>query len=314
MLIQKLILAPIAEGGNNLNTVEEMEHVQELQYQKAKREQSFTRKLLRNRFAAIGLIIIILLILTAIFAPFLATHDPYSMDVTKSLLKPGDSGHILGTDSYGRDIYSRIIYGARVSLLVGISAMVFGAVFGSFLGLISGYFGGKIDTIIMRIMDGMMAFPFILLAIVLMTVLGQGLVNVIIAIGISNIPGFARVIRGQVINVKESDYIEVTRSLGATHRRTIFKHILPNSIPPLIVYATMSVAGAIISEASLSFLGLGVQPPTASWGSMLQEGKNFLVISPELANFSGLAILITVLGINLFGDGLRDALDPRMKL
>lgn len=297
-----------------MNTIEDLNQLKELQYEKAKKEQSFFRKLLRNRLAAIGLIIIILLILTAIFAPFIATHNPYAMDVTKSLLRPGEQGHILGTDSYGRDIFSRIIYGTRISLLVGISAVLFGALFGSLLGLISGYFGGNIDSIIMRIMDGMMAFPFILLAIVLMTVLGQGLLNVIIAIGISNIPGFARVVRGQVINVKESDYIEVTRSLGATHKRILFKHILPNSIPPLIVYATMSVAGAIISEASLSFLGLGVQPPTASWGSMLQEGKNFLVINPELANFSGLAILITVLGINLFGDGLRDALDPRMKI
>lgn len=257
---------------------------------------------------------ILLLTATAIFAPYFATHDPYEMDVTKTLLGPGEDGHILGTDSYGRDTFSRIVFGARISLLVGVAAVLFGAVLGSLLGLISGYFGGRTDAIIMRIIDGMMAFPFILLAIVLMTVLGQGLVNVIIAIGISNIPGFARVVRGQVLTVKESEFIEVTRSLGAKHGRILFKHVVPNSVAPLIVYATMSVAGAIISEASLSFLGLGVQPPTASWGSMLQEGKNFLVLSPELATFSGLVILITVLGINLFGDGLRDALDPKMKL
>jgi peptide/nickel transport system permease protein len=297
-----------------MKTVPEIEQVRDLQYKKAKKEQSFMRKLLRNRFAAFGLFVILLLILTAIFAPLFATHDPYEMDVTKTLIGPGESGHLLGTDSFGRDIFSRIIYGARISLIVGIAAVLFGAVLGSFLGLISGYFGGKTDTIIMRIMDGMMAFPFILLSIVLMTVLGQGLVNVILAIGISNIPGFARVVRGQVLTVKESEYIEVTRSLGAKHGRIIFKHVVPNSIAPLIVYSTMSVAGAIISEASLSFLGLGVQPPTASWGSMLQEGKNFLVLSPELATFSGLAILITVLGINIFGDGLRDALDPKMRL
>ncbi len=294
--------------------MEELEQAKELQYKKSKKEQSFMRKLLRNRFAALGLFVILVLILTAIFAPFFATHDPYVMDVTNTLLGPGEAGHILGTDSYGRDIFSRIVYGARVSLIVGISAVLFGAVFGSSLGLISGYFGGRTDAIIMRFMDGMMAFPFILLAITLMTVLGQGLVNVIIAIGISNIPGFARVVRGQVLNVKESEFIEVTRSLGAKHGRILFMHIVPNSIAPLIVYATMGVAGAIISEASLSFLGLGVQPPTASWGSMLQEGKDFLVLSPELATISGLAILITVLGINLFGDGLRDALDPKMKL
>jgi peptide/nickel transport system permease protein len=297
-----------------VNTFDEIEHTRELQYQKARKEQSFTRKLLRNRFSALGLIVIIILIITAILAPFIATHDPYAMNVAKSLLKPGQDGHLLGTDSYGRDIFSRIIYGSRISLIVSISAVLFGAILGSLLGLISGYFGGRTDTVIMRIMDGMMAFPFILLAIVLMTVLGQGLVNVIIAIGISNIPGFARVVRGQVLSVKESEYIEVTRSLGAKHGRILFHHVVPNSVAPLIVYATMSIAGAIISEASLSFLGLGVQPPTASWGSMLQEGKNFLVLSPELATFSGLAILITVLGINLFGDGLRDALDPKMKL
>ncbi|SFD88075.1 peptide/nickel transport system permease protein [Lentibacillus persicus] len=297
-----------------MDTAESIEQAKELQYQKAKKEQSFLRKLLRNRFAALGLLVIFLLILTAIFAPFIATHDPYAMNTAKSLLNAGESGHLLGTDSYGRDIFSRIIYGSRISLIVGISAVLFGAIFGSFLGLISGYFGGKTDTVIMRFMDGMMAFPFILLAIVLMTVLGQGLVNVIIAIGISNIPGFARVVRGQVLTVKEMEYIEVTRSLGAKHGRIILRHIVPNSIAPLIVYATMGIAGAIISEASLSFLGLGVQPPTASWGSMLQEGKDYLVLSPELATFSGLAILIIVLGINLFGDGLRDALDPKMKL
>lgn len=297
-----------------MQTIEEMEQAKDRQYQQSKKEQSFTKKLLRNRFAALGLGVILLLVLTAMFAPLFATHDPYQMDVTKTMLGPGESGHLLGTDSYGRDIYSRIVYGSRISLVVGVAAVLFGAIFGSSLGLISGYFGGKTDTIIMRIMDGMMAFPFILLAIVLMTVLGQGLINVIIAIGVSNIPGFARVVRGQVLNVKEAEYIEVTRSLGAKHGRILFRHIVPNSIAPLIVYATMGVAGAIISEASLSFLGLGVQPPTASWGSMLQEGKNFLVLSPELATFSGLAILITVLGINLFGDGLRDALDPKMKL
>lgn len=281
---------------------------------KGKNEKSFLRKLLKNRLAAFGLIIILLLTFTAIFAPFIATHPPNEMDVTKSLVGPGQDGHILGTDSYGRDIFSRLVYGARISIVVGIAAVVFGAVFGSFLGVIAGYFGGKLDSIIMRIMDGMFAFPFILLAITLMTVLGQGLTNAIIAIGVANIPGFARVVRGQVLNVKESEFIEVTKSLGAKHSRIIFHHILPNSFPPLIVYGTMSVAGAIISEASLSFLGLGIQPPTASWGSMLQEGKNFLVLNPHMATFSGLAILITVLGINLFGDGLRDALDPKMKI
>lgn len=281
---------------------------------KAKSEHSFFRKLIRNRFAAFGLFVIFLLMLTAIFAPVIATHSPNDMDVTKTLLGIGVDGHLLGTDNFGRDIFSRIVYGARISMVVGISAVLFGAVVGSLLGVAAGYFGGKLDGIIMRIMDGLSAFPFILLAITLMTVLGQGLFNVIIAIGVANIPGFARVVRGQVLSVKHSEYIEVTRSLGAKHSRIIFHHVLPNSFAPLIVYATMSVAGAIISEASLSFLGLGVQPPTASWGSMLKDGKDFLVLNPHMATIPGLAILITVIGINLFGDGLRDALDPKMKV
>ncbi len=279
-----------------------------------KKEQSLFRKLIKNRLAAFGLIVLLLLVIVAIFAPLIATHNPIKMDVTKSLLGIGEQGHLLGTDNFGRDIFSRLIYGSRVSLIVGLAAVLFGAIFGSLLGVVAGYFGGKLDSIIMRTMDGLFAFPFILLAITLMTVLGQGLINVIIAIGIANIPGFARVVRGQVLGVKESEFVEVTESLGAKNSRIIFHHVLPNSIPPLIVYATMSVAGAIISEAALSFLGLGVQPPTPSWGSMLKEGKDFLVLNPNMATLSGLAILITVLSINLFGDGLRDALDPKMKI
>jgi peptide/nickel transport system permease protein len=264
--------------------------------------------------AAIGLVITVLMTLIAIFAPLIAPFQPNEMDVTNSLAAPFGHGHLLGTDNYGRDLFSRLVYGARISLLVGISAVVFGAFFGTLLGLFSGYFGGWLDAVIMRTMDGLFAFPFILLAITLMTVLGQGLVNVIVAIGIANVPGFARIVRGQVLSVKEEEYIEVTKSLGATHNWILFKHVLPNCLAPLIVYGTMSVAGAIISEAALSFLGLGVQPPTASWGSILKDGKDFLVLSPHMATFSGLSILLTVLGINLFGDGLRDALDPKMKV
>ncbi len=281
---------------------------------KVKKEAGLMKKLMRNRLAAIGLTITALMTLIAIFAPLIATHSPNQMDVAHSLAVPGTDGHLLGTDNYGRDLFSRLVYGARISLMVGIAAVIFGAFFGTLLGLVSGYFGGRLDAIIMRTMDGLFAFPFILLAITLMTVLGQGLVNVIIAIGIANIPGFARIVRGQVLSVKEEEFIEVTKSLGATNGRIILQHILPNCMAPIIVYGTMSVAGAIISEAALSFLGLGVQPPTASWGSILKDGKDYLVLSPHMATFSGLAILLTVLGINLFGDGLRDALDPKMKV
>ncbi|RNB83316.1 ABC transporter permease [Brevibacillus fluminis] len=281
---------------------------------KQKNENSIMRRLLKNRLAFVGLIIICIMIISALFAPLIATHDPLKMDLTNTLTEPGVNGHLLGTDNYGRDLFSRIVYGAQISLVVGVFAVGLGGILGTILGLLAGYYGGRIDAMIMRTMDGLFAFPFILLSIALMTVLGSGLFNVILAIGIANIPGFARIVRGQVLSVKEEEYIEVTRSLGANHSRIIFSHILPNCMAPIIVYATMNVAGAIISEAALSFLGLGVQPPTASWGSILKDGKDFLVLSPHMATYSGLAILLSVLGFNLFGDGLRDALDPKMKV
>lgn len=279
-----------------------------------KKKNTLLRKLLKNKLASIGLFIVAVMTIIAIFAPLIATHPPNEMSIGKSFLPANTDGHLLGTDNYGRDLFSRLVYGARISMLVGVAAVLFGAVFGTLFGLVAGYFGGRIDSIIMRTMDGLFAFPFILLAITLMTVLGQGLVNVVVAIGIANIPGFARLVRGQVLSVKEEEFIEVTHSLGATHPRIIFRHILPNCMAPLIVYGTMSIAGAIISEAALSFLGLGVQPPTASWGSILKDGKDFLVLNPQMATLSGICILLTVLGINLLGDGLRDALDPKMKV
>ncbi len=274
----------------------------------------FFRKLFKNKLALIGLVFVLLMICMALFAPLLAQYDPNEMNIQQALLSPGTKGHLLGTDSYGRDLLSRIIYGSRISLIVGIGAVLVGGAIGIFLGLVAGYFGGFIDSLIMRFMDALSAFPFILLAITLMTVLDTGLMNVIVAIGVGNIPGFARMVRGQVLSVKEEEYIEVTKSLGAKQWRIIFQHILPNCLTPIIVYATMNVAGAIISEAALSFLGLGIQPPTASWGNILKEGKDFLVVSPHIAVLSGLAILFSVLGLNLFGDGLRDALDPKTKL
>lgn len=272
----------------------------------------FFEKLSHNKLAMVGLVITILLIVIAVFAPQIATHDPNHIDGMNSFLASGEGGHLLGTDNYGRDLFSRIVYGARISLIVSLSAVLIGGVIGTFLGLIAGYFGGKVDAVIMRIMDGMSAFPFILLAILLMTVLNQGLMNVIIAIGIGNIPDFARIVRGQVLTVKNEEFIEVQRSLGANDYHILFKHILPNSMAPLIVHGTSSIAGAIISEAALSFLGLGIQPPTPSWGSILKDGKDFLILNPQIATYSGLAILVTVLSINILGDGIRDALDPKL--
>lgn len=293
-----------------------MEENVQLNLELMKKEQkanSFIRKLLRNKTAVIGLIIILITIICALFSPLLSTHDPNKVNTVEAFKKPGEDGHILGTDEYGRDLYSRIVYGSRISIIVGVLATSLGAIIGIILGLISGYKGGITDNIIMRLMDGMFAFPFILLAIVMMTVLGSGLQNVVFAIGIANIPSYARIVRGQVLVVKEQDYCQALVALGASKFKIVFNHILPNILSSIIVYATLNIAGAIISEAALSFLGLGIQPPTPSWGNILKSGKDYLITAPYIASFSGLAILMTVLGFNLFGDGVRDALDPKQK-
>lgn len=270
-------------------------------------------KLKRNKTALVGLIVVVIMTLLAIFAPIITSQDPNGMNLANAYLKPGSPGHILGTDEFGRDLLTRIIYGSRVSIIVALGGMAVGGSIGILLGLISGFKGGIVDSVIMRLMDGMFAFPFILLALVLMTVLGDGIQNVIIAIGVANVPGFARVARGQVHVVKNEEYTQAVKALGASDSRLLFQHILPNCISPIIVYATLNVAGAIISEAALSFLGLGIQPPTASWGNILRAGKDTLGTAPHIATFSGIAIIITVLGFNLLGDGIRDVLDPKMK-
>lgn len=291
-----------------------MENINMTEVKKYKKRSPFSiflKKLLANKLAIVGFVIMSIIVIMAIFAPMIAPYDPNEIDVANSMMPPGYDGHIFGTDSYGRDLFSRILYGSRVSLIVGVTAILVGCLIGVLLGLIAGYFGGTLDSIIMRVMDAMFAFPFILLAITLMMVFGSGLFNTILAIAIGNIPGFARITRGQVLAIKEEDYIEVTESLGAKKFRIIFSHILPNAVTPIIVYGTMSVAGAIISEAALSYLGLGIAPPTASWGSILQEGKDYLVLAPHISIFPGLAIVLSVLGINLFGDALRDVSDPK---
>lgn len=271
------------------------------------------RKLMRNKAAMAGLIIVLIMLFLAVFSPFFAPHDPNQMNLANAYAKPGEGGYLLGTDDLGRDIASRIIYGARVSLLVAVGGMFVGGAIGVLLGLLAGFKGGIVDTVIMRLMDGMFSFPFVLLAIILMTVLGDGLHNVILAIGIANVPGYARIVRGEVHVVKKEEYCTAVSALGASGPRLLFLHILPNCISAIIVYATLNVAGAIISEASLSFLGLGIQPPTPSWGNILRAGKDALLTAPHVALFSGLAIFVTVLGFNLFGDGLRDVFDPKMK-
>ncbi|ACS84078.1 MULTISPECIES: ABC transporter permease [Musicola] len=267
----------------------------------------------RNRMALAGLIVIIAIVLMALLAPWLAPHDPNQMNLGFSLKKLGTPGSPLGTDNYGRDILSRLIYGSRISILIAFVAIAIGGLLGTVLGLVAGHFGGWVDSAIMRLMDALFAFPSVLLAIALMTVLGDGIINLIIAISIVNVPNFARIIRGEALAIKKESYIDVVRTLGAGHARIIFRHILPNTIAPLIVYGTMSIAGAILSEAALSFLGLGIQPPTATWGNMLRDGQEFLRIDSTMTLTAGFAILITVLAFNLVGDGFREALDPKLK-
>ena len=285
----------------------------ELMEQPEKKKFEVWQRLKRNKLAMVGLVIVIFNILIAIGAPLLTSYDPNEMDFANTLLPPGSDGHIFGTDNFGRDLFSRIVYGSRVSLIVGLTAIAIGGSIGTVLGLIAAFYGGRIDNIIMRIMDGLFAFPFVLLSIALMTVLGTGLHNIIIVVSVVNVPGFTRIVRGAALTVKKLEYIEAARALGAKNRRLIFNHILPNCMASLIVYSSMSVAGAILSEAALSFLGLGIKPPDPSWGGILKAGQEYLQIAPHICVFSGVAILLTVLGFNLFGDGLRDALDPKLK-
>jgi len=266
----------------------------------------------KNKLAMLGLSIVILLILVALFAPLLAPYDPIARIKEDSSLSPSKT-YLFGTDLLGRDILSRVIYGSRISIEVGVIAVGISVIIGLFLGALSGYFGSIPDVVIMRIADIFFAFPYILGAIAIMTVLGPGVINIFIAIGILGWASFARIFRSSILTIKNKEYIEAARALGASNYRIITKHIFPNAFAPIIVYATMNVGTAIIVEAALSFLGLGVQPPTPSWGKMLAESLDYIDISPWLMVFPGLAILITVLGFVLLGDGLRDAFDPKLK-
>ncbi len=280
---------------------------------KERRANNAWHKFVRNKSALVGFIMIVLVLLIAIFGPMLLKTDPAQMDLLNTYAKPGSPGHILGTDANGRDLLARLIHGARVSFIVAVGGMAVGAVIGILIGLVAGYCGGAVDAVFMRFMDGMSAFPFTLLALMLMTVLGGGVANVILAIGIASVPGYARMTRGQVLIVKNEEYIKAVKALGAGNPRILFRHLLPNVVSELIVYATLNVASAILTEASLSFLGMGITPPDVSWGSILQEGQECIQTASHVATFSGLCILVTVLGFNLFGDGIRDVLDPKMK-
>lgn len=265
----------------------------------------------RSTSGKIGVVLVLLVIFAAVFAALVSPHDPYEMHTQHRMIGPSFY-YPFGTDEFGRDILSRIIYGARISLQVGLISVSIALVVGGVLGLVSGYFGGWIDSVISRCMDVLFAFPEILLAIALLAVLGAELRNVMIAIGIVYTPSFARIVRGPVLSAKNQEYVEASRVIGASTPRTMFKHVLPNVTAPLIVQATIAFSFAVLTEAALSFLGLGAQPPEPSWGSMLSGGRRFVEQAPWMAIFPGAAIMVAVLGFNLMGDWLRDVLDPRM--
>lgn len=266
----------------------------------------------KNKSALFGMAIIFLLFFFAITADFIAPYGIDEQNLALGIVKPG-SGYPMGTDNFGRDIMSRIIHGSRISLMVGFVSVSISLLIGGSLGAIAGFFGGKLDNVIMRLMDVLLAIPSILLAISIVSALGPGLVNVMIAVGISSIPSYARIVRASVITLKDQEFIEAARAVGTSNFRIIAKHLIPNSLAPIIVQATLGVAGAILSAAGLSFIGLGIQPPTPEWGAMLSTGRQYIRDYPHITAFPGLAIMITIFGLNLFGDGLRDALDPRLK-
>jgi len=277
------------------------------------------KRVLKRKTALIGLIIIIVVIATAFFAPQIAPHDPELVDLNNRLKPPfwmegGTTEYPLGTDSLGRDVFSRIIFGSQKSLLVSFSSTIIASIIGVTLGMIAGYYGGVIDSVISRLGDIQLAFPLILLSIAVIAVLGTGTLNLIIVFGIANWIVYARVARGSVMSIKEREFVEAAKSIGCKDSRILLLHIFPNIFASIIVIATLSLAGVIIAESSLSFLGLGVPPPKPTWGGMLSEGRQYIYDGWWVATFPGLAIMITVLGVNLFGDGLRDAYDPKLSV
>lgn len=266
----------------------------------------------KRKISVLGLIIVIIYILFAIFAEKLAPYDPVEMDLSKMLLAP-NSEHLMGCDELGRDILSRILYGATISLRVGFLAVGVGFIIGAPLGIIAGYMGKKVDMVLMRLMDILMSFPGMLLAIMFVSILGPDLNNAIIAVGISTVPQFARLARGETMAIKSSEYIESARALGATDFRIVFSHVFSNVISPLIIMCATSFGNAIITTAGLGFLGIGAQPPTPEWGAMLSSGRQFIMLAPHITTMPGLVMFGLVLGLNLLGDGIRDVLDPKLR-
>lgn len=270
------------------------------------------RRLRRDKGAIAGLVVIILLIIVAILAPVLAPYDPNDQSF-RIKLRPPSTEHLFGTDEFGRDIFSRVLFGSRVALRVGLAPVAIAMVIGVAIGLIAGYYGKTMDQIVMRLIDILLAFPWLLLAIGIMAILGPGINNVIVAVAIVYIPAFARIVRGSVLSIKEKEFVEAARAIGLPDWRIMTRHVLTNIWAPIIVQATLSIGQAIIYAAGLSFIGLGTQPPKSDWGVMLASGREYLRDGPWLGLFPGLAILVTVLAFNLLGDGMRDALDPRLR-
>ncbi len=284
-----------------------------------KRTATFRQRFLRSRRAVVGLTFLLLVTLIALGAPLLAPYPAGQQDTSRVQLRPFSTSetntfHLLGTDALGRDLLSRMIYGARISLLVGITVVAVAGLIGVPLGLLSGFFGKTIDTVIMRLVDVQLAVPFILLAIAIMAVLGTGLWNVIFVLGVSSWVGYARIVRGTVLSLREQPFVEAGRSIGLTNGRLILRHLLPNVWTPVIVLATQGVGGAILAESSLTFLGLGISPLTPTWGAMVADGRNYLTTAWWISTFPGLLLTVTVLAIYFLGDGLRDVLDPRLRL
>lgn len=270
------------------------------------------RRLKRNRAAIVGGIIVLLFVVIALLAPLIAPYAPNEGDLTKRL-KPPSGEHLLGTDPLGRDLLSRVIYGARISLQIQIVSVSIALVMGTLLGMIGGYYGGRLDHLLMRLMDILLAFPGIFLAISIIAVLGPGLTNLMLAAGIYSIPQFARIVRGSILSLKEKEFIEAARAVGENDLNILFRYLLPNSMAPIIIQTTLRMATVLLTASGLSFLGLGVQPPTAEWGAMLSNARAYLITAPHVAMVPGLAIMLVVMGFNIFGDGLRDSLDPRLK-
>lgn len=297
-----------------MNSITEMNTINiKKKYKKKSQFKEIWKRMKRNRIAMFGLAIFALIVFCTIFADLLV---PYKVALEQNIgirLQPPSAVHWFGTDVYGRDIFARIIHGTRNSLVMGIGAVIVGISLGGVFGAAAGYYGGRIDALVMRVMDTIMCIPFMLMALAIVAALGPGLVNVLIALMLSMVPYYTRVIRSAILTVIGQDFIEAAKACGTPDRYIILKHILPNAIGPVIVQATMSVGSMIIWAAAMSFLGMGIQPPTPEWGSMLSEGKDYMLYAPHLVIFPGMAIVLTALSINLMGDGLRDALDPRLK-